>query len=80
MIPITSARIDPPEAFVLVSELEQAVLGIVALSAVRTLQVAAPSGTPPVVLLRYGEALPATARNQVHSQGFAGLGRVMGKR
>lgn len=78
MIPVTSERIYPPEAFILVSELEQAVLGIVALSAMRTLQVSAPSGTPAVVLLGYREGVSATAWNQIHSQGFARVGWVLG--
>ena len=80
MIPVTSERIHPPEAFVLVSELEQAVLGIVALSAMRTLQVPVPSATPAVVLLGYREAVSATAWNQIHSQGCARVGWVLGGR
>src|SRR5215469_4500475 len=73
-----SAAVDFPVAFGLESHLEQAVLGIVAFTAFRTNQIAAPGGTLTVVIFGYGKSCAAAARDQEHAERARGLAAIDG--
>src|SRR6476660_9315705 len=63
-----------PIAVRLVPELQEPVLGVVPLTALRADQVSAPGGTLAVKLLRDGKALPAAAWHEIHARpGFRNI-------
>lgn len=66
-----SAFFDLPIAFLLITNFEQPVLGIVAFAALRTNDISAQAGALAVVICCNSEAGPATARDQEHLEPFS---------
>jgi hypothetical protein len=62
-----------PIALAMISNLQQSILGIVALSAVRTDEITAPGCALPVIVFCDGEGCAATAGQHKHSQVWFGV-------
>jgi hypothetical protein len=63
-----SALVYGPESLGVIADFKQAVLGIVALAAIRTDEITAPAAAAAIVVLGYPKSCTATARNHKHAR------------
>jgi hypothetical protein len=71
---ISLALVNRPVAFAVIADLQQAVLGIVALATARAGKIAPPSRTLAIVIFGDGEGQTTTAWNKKHAE--RRLGRI----